>query len=537
MIKRIFKVILVPVLMLEAAAFAQSIPTTLHPVEETYRRAQLAGKLDSSVSFTIRPLTASLAFCGDSSSTELNKWTGYTGIRSTNAKSGIGVLPLTWNQQYNSKVPYGWNDGAMIPGRGYQTLVSGGFFAKLGFLSIQLKPEFVFAENKDFQAIDIYNGKPDLPSRFGNSSYSQASWGQSNIRLTFGPVSMGLSNENLWWGPGTRNSLLMSNNAAGFKHLTINSAKPVKTWIGSFEFQMISGRLDGSGFSPLESDTTYNDWRYLSSFSISYQPKVIPGLFFGLSRSFQAYNQSLNSVSDYIPLFAPFQKVKISTDPGGLDQKDQLISTYVRWLFPKSKAEVYFEYGINDHSHNFRDFIMSPEHSRTYLFGLRKLVELNKPDQMLEINAEVTQMSQTMDRIVRAAGGWYEHGQIFRGYTHKGQVLGAGTGRGGNLQSFDVSWVKGIKKVGFQFERYVHDNDHYDAFINDLNGHSRRWVDFGFAAIGTWDFNHLLLNAKLQGIQSLNYQWQMKNYTPDSYYIPENDIFNVHAELGVTYRF
>jgi len=41
----------------------------------------------------------------------------------------------------------------------------------------------------------------DNPERFGNGSYSKLDWGQSNIRLTFDPVSIGLSNENFMVGP------------------------------------------------------------------------------------------------------------------------------------------------------------------------------------------------------------------------------------------------------------------------------------------------------------------------------------------------
>ncbi|MFX9097187.1 capsule assembly Wzi family protein, partial [Acinetobacter baumannii] len=47
----------------------------------------------------------------------------------------------------------------------------------------------------------------------------------------------------MWWGPGSQNSLLMSNNAPGFLHLTLNTRYPIKTGIGNFEFQFISGKL------------------------------------------------------------------------------------------------------------------------------------------------------------------------------------------------------------------------------------------------------------------------------------------------------
>ena len=114
--------------------------------------------------------------------------------------------------------------------------------------------------------------------------------------------------------------------------------------------------------------------------------------------------------------------------------------------------------------------------------------------------------------------------------------MGAGTGSGGNLQSFDINWVKDLKKIGIAFERYEHNADFYNDAIKDLNGNSRRWVDFALATQGDWDYKNLLFSAKLQGIKSLNYQWRMKDYTADEYYVPHNDVFNLHGELSISFR-
>ncbi|MFK5143427.1 capsule assembly Wzi family protein, partial [Klebsiella pneumoniae] len=77
---------------------------------------------------------------------------------------------------------------------------------------------------------------------------------------------MGISSENLWWGPGIYNSLLMSNNAPGFWHLTFNSRKPLKTPIGDFEWQLIGGKLveDTSALLEIKNLTTnyYNPQNY-----------------------------------------------------------------------------------------------------------------------------------------------------------------------------------------------------------------------------------------------------------------------------------
>ena len=93
-----------------------------------------------------------------------------------------------------------------------------------------------------------------MPERFGEKSISKTLIGQSSIRLNFKGLSLGVSNENIWWGPSIRNSIMMSNHARGFKHITFNTTKPLKTKIGNFEWQVISGRLESSGYLPAGSD-------------------------------------------------------------------------------------------------------------------------------------------------------------------------------------------------------------------------------------------------------------------------------------------
>jgi hypothetical protein len=543
----------------------QSLPIGTAGLEEYYRRQQLLGELDSSISFSVRPLFPAASFRVNNvfdpdSTLNTNGYFKHSGaVRFLKDIGEFQILPFSWQQQYNSHHPYGWNDGSMIPARGYQTMLSGGFFLKVGPLSIQLRPEFVYAQNKSFDGFatgrsdaelqgyyNFYN-LIDNPERFGNKSYNKINWGQSSVRLTFGPASIGLSNENIWWGPGVQNALIFSNNAAGFKHITLNTVRPVKTAIGSFEAQIIAGRLENSDFAPLAQTTlsdgsgvfrTFNpDTRYLSGFNINYQPKWVPGLFLGFIRDFASYESDVNSFKDYFPFFFPVQKKTTGTQ-GDPFARDQRLAMYARWIFQKAHAEVYFEYALNDNSYNYRDFIGSPDHSRAYVFGITKLVPFkHKKDEYIQINAEIDQLSQSPDRLVRPAGGFYQHFQVRQGYTNLGQVLGAGTGSGGNLQSTNISWVKGLKKLGLGFERYEHNADFYNDEIGDLNGQSRRWVDFALAAHGAWNYKNLIFSAKVQGIKSLNYQWMLKDYTPDEYYIPHNDVFNFHGELGVTVRF
>jgi hypothetical protein len=288
------------------AVYAQTLPVGLFDnVEDAYRRQQLLGNDTSNSSYLIRPLSISnnpLRLGAPDSEypvSGLRKWI-YT---DPGSKMKVYLLPFVWQQQVNSHHPYGRNDGSMVQARGYQTQFSAGLFAELGPLTIQLRPEYVYAENKDFQklsdapngvfwntSIANYYNTIDLPDRFGDDAYSKLSLGQSSIRLSTNAVSFGLSNENLWWGPGVNNSLLMSNNASGFAHFTFNTTKPFKTPIGSFETQIIGGRLNQSGI-PVPIGPEYKsrgkDWRYISGIVFTYQPKWMPNFFLALVITFR----------------------------------------------------------------------------------------------------------------------------------------------------------------------------------------------------------------------------------------------------------
>lgn len=539
---------------------AQTLPVGTPVLEDYYRLQQLRGKLDSNLSFTIRPINPSLVSSAEDifSPAGNDENTGHLSYR--NGALAVQALPLQVTQQFNSHHPYGWNDGLMIPAKGYQALVSGGVYVKYGPLSIQFRPEYIYAANPKFPGyasghndaeLNYYYGYYDIidaPERLSDGSYSKFSLGQSSIRLTVGPVSLGLSNENLWWGPGVRNSLLLTNNAPGFKHITLNTVRPINTPVGSFEFQVIGAHLENTNRSPLEVTTNSqgvnlysvkrDSWRYYSGFNISYHPKWVPGLFLGITRSFDAYHDDVKGFNGYVPFFTPYQKVNTKGGQGDSFNRDQLTSLYTRWLFTKAHAEVYLEYGLNDNSYNLGDFLGSPEHSRAYIAGISKLVPLTgKNNQGILFNAEITQLSQTVDRLVRDAGSWYIHGEVRQGMTNEGQVLGAGIGPGGNLQSFDVAWVSGLKRLGFQVERYEHNVDFQNYFFPAINGNSRKWVDFGLALRGNWDYKNLLFNARLEGIKSLNYEWILKDYNNQDYYVPNNDVFNLHLQIGVMYRF
>ncbi|WP_379088183.1 capsule assembly Wzi family protein [Pedobacter sp. UC225_65] len=536
---------------------AQTFPVGLLPnLEDNVRRQQLLGNDTSKRSFIIRPLflsaTDELKY-GDADS-HINLRTSIWS--SKNEKIGLYALPITLQQQYNSHHPYGINDGAMIPSKGYETMLSAGVFFKAGPLTVQLRPEYVFAQNAKYPILTDYNqpaslinnyyvyqNSVDAPTRYGNGSYSKLDWGQSSVRLNFGAASVGISNENLWWGPGRYNALLMTNNAPGFKHLTLNTLRPVQTFIGSFEGQLIAGKLENSGFdqpigSPYKSKS--QTWRYINGMVITYQPKWVPGLYVGFDRTFMAYHTDVDSFGDYLPVFSFLTKAAYAKDSNSNTEdaknRDQRISFFMRWVWPESRSEIYFQYGREDHSWNGRDAFLEPEHSRAYVVGFRKLMPLKqKANEFIQVGLELSQLESSNSNEVRAAGYWYSHSQVLQGYTNKGQFLGAGGGPD-NTQTLDVAWVKALKRIGLVIERRVHNNDLYNRAFTATKDSRRKWVDLSAIGQFDWTFKKFTLNAEMGLIKSFNYEYFLPDPpTGEYWYGPKNDVTNFHAKIGLMY--
>ncbi len=445
------------------------------------------------------------------------------------------VLPFSQTSQYNSKVAYGRNDGAMIASAGFQGSISGGFKVRYGHLSIQLKPEFVVAENKPFETFsteqypnywEVYYkilNKIDNPERFGNVTYQKLVMGQSNIQYAFNTFSVGISTENLWWGPGRFNALIMSNNAEGFVHTTIHTTKPIETAWGNFEGQLISGKLQNSTILPPDrfrynSDGLLlykpkpNSNRYLHGMMASFQPKFSNGLFVGFTLVNYGYNASAN---------------------------ETMGSLFARYVMPKDHAEVYIEYGRNDKMPTPINIAVDNNYPRAFVAGLRKLVPLNnrKKNAFIDIAAEFTQLQlpNSKQTIDPNSNSWYTSSLVPQGYTNNGQIMGSGIGPGSNTETIAISYIKGFSKVGVEFERYLHNNDFYYNAYSNTNDFTRHWVDLSTTFVGSYHYKHFMLNGKISMIRSLNYEWfilESLGYFKNGY-----DLLNFHANISFSYQF
>ncbi|MEI6586791.1 MAG: capsule assembly Wzi family protein, partial [Sediminibacterium sp.] len=269
-------------------AISQSIP--VGTVGDEYLRIlQLEGKIDPTISFTSRPNFLNSKLTRDS----FYKYLDSNLIVHKSLKNKFFEFRPVMAQirtQYNSLLPYGWNDEGMIKARGIQSLSRFGLYTRIGPLHIQYIPEYVNAENAIFDTSAEYGRQP-------RGRYLHNFLGQTSARLNLGKISVGYSNENLFWGPGQYGALIMSNNAPGFSHYTINTLRPIKSIIGSFEFQLVTGRLEQDPTMPFEAYSLQligwnNQPRIFNGLNIVYQPKFLPNLFIGINRAYQ-YSENL----------------------------------------------------------------------------------------------------------------------------------------------------------------------------------------------------------------------------------------------------
>ena len=533
------------------------------------RTSQLLGNFKSEVSFTLKP--HNIGKNGLEINKEIFDTEKYapTVLSFFKGNGKIKILPVDYNIEFNSHHPYNRNNGSMVPNRGYQHILSAGIYAEIGPLSIQLKPEYLYSENKDFEGFGegpnghypviwakrykLWN-RTNIPERFGEKSINKTLIGQSSIRLNFKGLSLGISNENIWWGPSIRNSIMMSNHARGFKHITFNTTKPLKTKIGNFEWQVISGRLESSGYLPPNSSFQYGgtniyvpkrnqmgvtgDWRYLQGYTITYSPKWVPGLSLGFVRWVQAYSALfkgkytwMKGSPTWFPAFSNlFRKNDKNVDYEG--QTDQAAGVFLRWLWKDSKAEIYVDYNHNDSKQNIRDLLLDSDHSRAVTVGLQKVFKISNDNYLF--SWEWTQMEQTASRLLRNAGSWYEHAWVLDGYTNEGEVLGASIGPGSNSHYFALSRIRDKEKLGIALEIIDQDNDFYHNAFASAGDPRRYWKDFNLHLNFSKKYKNLWLSSNLMYSRSLNYQWDLEDYSTP-YYSPGNDVNNFHMTLKLAY--
>ena len=449
-------------------------------------------------------------------------------------KDVIQSINFTFDQQNNSLQPISFNDGNMYPSRGWQERYSYGVNLKLLIFDINYQPEKVTVQNltQEYYAGNTQDGNfmfkyfgmvannIDNFRQFGYDRIEETTLGQSRAGIKFKYIAAGISNENIWWGPGKRNSLVFTNNAAGFKHYYLKTVEPIKTYIGNFELAGVVGKLDTTRFSEIDQELLNIcrtckffknlDEREIDGITINYQPRGIPNFYIGYAYARQFYRNATDALGDTVNFFSKNLP------------KQEIGSIFFRFAMPEDHAEFYGEMGMPNEAPwpwKFFKERMRP----AFVFGATKLVPLKLFKSYLSLNVEFAQIQLMNPKNIfyegsPFAGGkpnsWYLSKIINQGWSNNGQLMGASIGPGSNNQSISLSWNKGYNKIGIFVERTVFNNDffysvYYNSIVNSQYGYyNRSWVDLTKRLeLQLMPIKNILLSASFTNTHALNYRW------------------------------
>jgi hypothetical protein len=473
------------------------------------------------------------------------------------AKTGLvfKLLPIVNKLQYVGDHPYDWNDGVMIPAKGWQQYVNAGINFKWKNFELQIAPEFVAAQNLDFEGFsenmdqvhwrDYYRfyNFIEQPEQFGKGQYTRIFTGQSFLKYNFKNTVVQLSTANKWWGPSRRNALILSNNAGGFPHLSIANKKPIQTRLGNFNYELIWGLLENGNWPPPQPTKTFrgnklyvrkpNTSRMFQGMNLNYTPKWFKNLTVGVAQSFVQYNKHVTGPLQFLPI-----KNIVHRLPNDLPNKPIILTAFnFNYQLPAVNANFYGEFGWNLNQTTSRNFILQPDKGLGSVLGFSKIFPTTKKHywEFLAEMANLQLQTRAEQFSIGAPPSWYLGADVVQGYTHNGQILGAGIGPGATSQTIELNWRKANNRIGLTAERRLHNNDFY-VFSFSNSGDFRRWyVDFATTLKIDWTFGRWDLSPRLSYIQTNNYNWWL--FQPqDLYFLPGYDKQQFIGQLNFRYH-
>jgi hypothetical protein len=392
--------------------------------------------------------------------------------------TGFSAIRPTLRVISNSALPSGGNDGALWAGRGANFSLGGGVRYQRrfeqGLLTVVAAPEADYSQNNPFSIFPgrqpgrsafsspwhVGQSSADLPLRFGDLPVKAIGLGQSSVTFTMDRVAFGASAANEWWGPALRNTLLLSNNAAGVPRLFARTSRPVHTRFGDFEGRAMIGALTESPFFDYDAG---NDTRSLSGLLVTYRPAIDSGLTIGLSRLVMARASSklgvIQHALDVVLHYEPIQPAADTNEAGQSYQStDQLFSLFARWVFPASGFETYVEWSRTELPRSIREYLEVPQSTQGYTIGLQ-YAQPHRNESYFRLQGEVTYLEQTQVLPNRPPPDYYTGRAAPQGFTQRGQILGAAIGPGSSTQFIGMDWLARLWQAGAFVGRTRTEND------------------------------------------------------------------------------
>jgi hypothetical protein len=457
---------------------------------------------------------------------------------------------ITWN----SSIPFSLNDGPMWAGRGKSLSFSAG----IGIQDDELRPRFrlvvaptlVYSENLPFQVIPSgISGRSsyaspfhdrlhsaDLPLRFGDRHVLRLDPGRTALNLRINRLALGIASDNEIWGPGIRNQLILSANAAGIPRVYVRTDAPVRTRFGLLEGRLFSGVLTESSFFD---DFKADDLRALNGVNVQLRPSFDTTLTIGLERVVYSPIQSAftGPLGHALDVFLRWEYLAPPGDdrPDGRPNQraDQIIGLFARWVFPKSGFEVYGEWARMELPHSLTELLTATHHTLGYTLGFQ-WAEPRSRHSYLRLQSEVTNLEQSRVFSDRPPPDIYTGRVSAQGYTQRGQIIGAAIGPGASSQWIAVDYIAPRWQFGVFAGRIRWENDAlYRQPIPTLFSHDVT-VQTGLRGARRTSFTDISLDGTFG--YRFNYLFQNGFAQPSGYAFRTVDVRNFTMSMALTPR-
>ena len=326
-------------------------------------------------------------------------------IRPVYKKFSETKTKLTYNSwyYYNDNVPNLENMSNKWVSKGNNLFNSVHFDYFNDFIYFSLEPFLLISENLNFDLVHtdpVFQSLNDRPSHT-EKPYISYGLRESHLIIHKKDIGIGLSNANMWWGPGLHSALNMSNNTTGFDYFFLGTTSEKK--IGSigynikYFFSKLTKNIAKPYFTGLTTDLTYYS-----------NPIITLGFFRSFISGGTISDEDVDMIDAMLlPLQSFFKKAlkEQNNNENPSDDIDQTASFFISALFPESKFKLFLEYGWNDHRWDMYDLIQHPEHSAASIMGFRKYGLFNNKN--LIIGAEYTNLIKSRFQN-RSNGNWYD---------------------------------------------------------------------------------------------------------------------------------
>ena len=295
-------------------------------------------------------------------------------------------------------------------GIGYFTGLNVSFLNK--YIIISIEPFYLINQNHYTQSINrdspYGNDAPNLFNvlndnrNFTREPYVKYGLRESLLFIRYREVGFGISNTNMWWGPGIHTSLTMTNNTSGFPHLMIGTINEKRFKNIGINIRYIFTQLEKMSGNP-----------YYTALVFSGKIYSKPIISFGLSRNYisgglptdRPFTMWDAAKLPFESLFIDTKLQKYPSEWEAHDRWDQTMAGFIILEFPKSGLQIFIEIGTDDHRLNWSDLRSQPEHTSANIIGLRKYGLLN--NRYLLSGFEYANIKRSFTYKFRGGGHWW----------------------------------------------------------------------------------------------------------------------------------